>query len=299
MATSSGDATGMCIYISGGITSILSTFAVLRPLCTRSEHKLCCVGSSGGALLVAFLSLGVTTSGERRRFSQLCKDLPAAVNWNSLHELLRAWVREITGGAACTMKQWRARFGPLQVLVYDYARAKPVLVDANSSCRTVAFVLASCLLHDTPAYVLPANLPEHWMDVEYVIPPCTLCKAIQPPVALHFTSVSMLEEKSEGNVAAQVLHLQEKALRSPLQHLTWQTVCLAPESNFGSLLHPKGWSSLLRARRTLPPDFIESSGDVECVKFALGFIVWVVVLLTLAAAPINPFSVQGTTVTTI
>ena len=261
MTAPGAEVSGTCIYISGGITSILSTFAVLRPLCTRSEHKLCCVGSSGGALLVAFLSMGVTTSGERRRFFQLCQDLPEAVNWNSLHELLRDWVREITGGAACTMKQWRARFGPLRVLVYDYARARPVLVDAKS-CRTVAFVLASCLLHDTPAYALPPNLPEHWMDVEYVIPPCTLCKAIKPAVALHFTSVSTLEEKSEGNAAAQVLHLQEKALRSPLQHLTWQTVRVAPESNFGSLLHPKGWSSLLRARRTLPPDFIESSGDV-------------------------------------
>ena len=156
-------------------------------------------------------------------------------------------------------------------------------------------VLASCMLHDTPAYALPPNLPENWMDVEYVIPACALCNAIRPPVALHFTSVSLPAEKGASNVVAQILQLQETALRTPLQHLTWQTVRPAPKSSLGSLLHPKGWSSLLRARRIIPPDFLESSREEECIQFTLGFIVWVVVLLALADVPVHAFSIHGTT----
>jgi len=250
-------------------------------------------------MLVAFLSLGSTTSSERRLFFQLCQELTTAVNWTNLHELIRAWVREMTGGAACTMKQWATRFGALRVLVYDYSLGRPILVDSNSSNRTVAFVLACSLLHDTPAYALPPSLPEHWMDVEYVIPPSALCKALCPPVALHFTSVSMPEEPTESNVAAHVLHLQEDALCAPIQHLTWRTVRTFPGSDFGSILHPKGWSSLLRARRKLPTECMEHSGEAACTPFALGFVVWTLVLLALAAVPIHDLSVQGATVAAV
>ena len=120
---------GTSIYISGGCASILTLFAILRPLFAKEFHSLCVIGSSGGALLVTFLSMGITTLCVRRRFIQLCQDISGAMNWQNLHQMLRDWVREITGGAACTMKQWRNLFGPLHLLVYDYSRARPILVD--------------------------------------------------------------------------------------------------------------------------------------------------------------------------
>lgn len=286
-------AAGTSIYISGGCASILTLFAIIRPLFASEAHSRCVIGSSGGALLATFLSMGGSELCVRRRFIQLCQDISGAMNWHSLHQMLRDWVRDITGGAACTMKQWRNLFAPLHLLVYDYSRARPLLVDPLSN-RPVAFVLACCLLHDTPSYALPPHLPETWVDVENVIPPCALCTVISPPVALHFTSTTILKDMVGCNVATKVLHLQERALSRPLQHLTWQAIRLAPDSNFGSLLHPKGWSNLLRSRQC-QTSHQTCSDENECVQFALGFVAWVVALLAFTTIPMKSSSIRSMT----
>lgn len=276
---------GLCIYVSGSVTTTLVNFDIIRKLFLPLNDSFCCIGSSGGALLSAFLSLDTTASCERRRFLNMTTLLTETKTWEDVHTTLRTWVGQISGGAACTMKQWSSRFKPLNLVVYDYARARPIIVDSYDSSVTVAFALASSILHDTPAHPLPRDRLKHWIDAECVVPPSLLCYALIPKVAFHFTGVSVIN--GESNAAAEILDLQEKSLSRPLAHLTWNAKCMTSESDdLGSILHPRGWSGVLRARWSKPQSSHDCN-DSKCIEFALGFIAWICVILANACIPID------------
>ena len=258
-----------CVYFSGSVASILATLHVTQKLFATANH--CLVGSSGGALLAAFLSLQREESKEQRAFVKMCGRLAKMYLWSEIFGTLRNWVRDVTGGAACTMKQWRAKFTGFSPVLYDFERDRPVVV--GSGKHAVAYILACCILRDAPAQSLPADLLEPWIDVETVLHPSLLCRALAPPVALHFTSCV---EQSLAPKPGDVMGLQERTLHAPPCSLTWN-VPLSDIGDTASLL-PGSWPGLLGLRWS--QNAMAKPSTENRALFALRFLVWVLLVST-------------------
>jgi hypothetical protein len=256
------------VYFSGGVASVPATLHVARGLFADR----CLVGSSGGALLAAFLSLRREERGEKRDFLNLCGRVAKMYTWSEVYGALRGWVRDVTGGAACTMRQWCAKraFSPV---LYDFERRRPVVVGPGK--HSVAYVLACCVLRDAPARSLPA-LPEPWIDVETVLHPSLLSRAIVPPVALHFTSCL---DRGLRPGPGDVMGLQEQALHAPPCSLTWNVpLPHGGASLLPSALLPSRWPGLLSLRWS---QAAATASAEDRVVFALGFLAWALLGLVL------------------
>jgi len=264
---------GSSVYLSGSVAAVPGGLPIAQRLLQKPGAANCLVGSSGGALLAAFLSLGASEPAERRQFLELCTRLPSLRSQEERQGALRDWVQDITGGAACTMKQWSARFRGFHPIVYDWARSRPVMVPSGSSAHGVAFVLSRCILHETPSESLPVR-PEAWMDVEEILPPSLLCRTLRPFPVLHFTAGREVGLPGPQTLtAADVLNVQERMLETPPAQLTWRTSLPAAKSDLASWLHAGGWSSFLKGPRTVSLHLSQGE-DASLVVFALAFIVW-------------------------
>ena len=258
----------MTVYFSGAVASVPATLHVAGEL--FAHRRL--VGSSGGALLAAFLSLRQEHRDEKRNFLNLCGRVAGMSTWAEVYGALRGWVRDVTGGAACTMRQWCAQcaFSPV---LYDFERARPVVIGPGR--HAVAYVLACCVLRDAPARGLPA-LPEPWIDVETVLHPSLLSRALVPPVALHFTSCF---DRSLRPEPGDVMGLQEQALHAPPCSLTWNVPLPHSDASLlPSALIPSRWPGLLSLRWARAA--ATASAEDRAV-FALGFLAWALLGLIL------------------
>ena len=275
---------GGCVYLSGSISAVPAALPVLAYLFPGRPafYAPRLIGSSGGTVLAAFLSLGAVESEERRLFTELCTILSVTQRWADLHGLLRTWVREMTGGAACTMRQWSARFSDFHAIVYDYAQSRTRVISCSTSRHTVAFVLASCLLQgSTLAHSFPAGRAETWVNVEEILPASFLARCITPPPALHFTSMHSVESRGP-TTTAELLNVQHSMLSAAMVHLTWTTVLPCAKRSLWSVVSP-WWASFLTPGH--PRLSRSESEEVVGARFALAFCAWVFVLLDLRTTP--------------
>ena len=269
------------MYISGSLGGVARLIPVLTRLWSPRGGPNTILGSSGGVLLAAFLSLSPTSVNEERAFIALVDTLRLSRIWTETIDATRAWVRSLSGGASCTMRQWAARFAGFSALVYDYSSARPVLVTSESRV-SVAALLAHAVLRDTPTQNLPLAVRQTWIDVEAVAPSSFLVRAIAPPPGLHFSSRPCAEEQQAAGSclipgAPYVDLAYERMLRLPPVHLTWTVIVPHASSLAAAVFNPSRWSEFLRSKKWAHPS---NAVDGECalVPFALALVTWVLVL---------------------
>jgi hypothetical protein len=272
------------VYVSGSLRGVSRLLPVLSALTKGGGGQLRIVGSSGGALLSAFLSLAPASPEEERTFVALVDALLWSRSWNETLATLRAWVRSLSGGAGCTMRQWAARFNDFQVAVYDYSRSRPILVGADSRAP-VASLLAHAILRESPSQTLPFHLPDAWIDVEAIIPAGLLARALVPPPGLHFTSRPAPEEPALTPAripgAPYVDQAYERLLDLPPVHLAW-AVTVPEAASAAAFFNPSRWSSFVRSKWSRRAGQEDAQPDLT--GFALALLVWTVLLRSLAVA---------------
>ena len=228
-------------------------------------------------MLTAFMTLGHVDTCESQRFVALCESLASARDWRQVLSALRAWVREVTGGAACSMRQWAARFSSFHVVVFDCETFRPRVV--TDGADSVAFVLASALLHED---ITQPPRENRWMDVEEVVPASALCLCVRPAPFFHFTTEAPSPPLS-------ILNAQTIMLQAPSVHFTWQAAWPEPQRGLLSLFTSHGWQSFMIPRVSCRRE--TNVQQVLCM-FALGFLPWLVVpfVLAIAGRPEHPHS---------
>jgi hypothetical protein len=256
---------GHCLYLSGNLDTVAETLETLLHLFPRLAPDACVVGSSGGALLAAFLTQG-RCAGQRRRFEALAARLQRS--WPEALDAARAWVRDATGGAACSMRQWTSRHAPFRALLYDYQRMRPVVV-GESSALPVAFVLASAVLREDPSRAFPAT---PWVDVEDVLSDTLLARCLRPPVALHFAG----PQEPPDTQSLTSLIGRASSVSAPPAHLTWSTSLASPRRDTSNAL-----ASLLCTRWSgfLTPQRERASAPQLASQLALALCAWTLALL--------------------
>ncbi|CAK0849474.1 unnamed protein product [Prorocentrum cordatum] len=213
------------LYLSGTAANYDPCFPLLRRFCGGADH-LCLVGGSGGALVAACLSLESSAASVERRFRDVCKSLEApSEQWEARVAMAETWVRELMGGAACTMRQWSERYRAFHVLLFDCASLVPKLICSDDSRARVAGVLALATARESPSCGLPRQ-GTWFADVEPFLPAGLLAPHLQPPVLVHFAAGDVRDHEGENTNeprGAAVLHAcYERMLRVPLRVLTWR-----------------------------------------------------------------------------
>ena len=272
------------LYISGSAADAQLLLPVLQPLVADGcRYEL--LGSSGGALLAAFLSLGSVDASEKRDFLTLCQKLHRpTVSWPCCLEAVRAWVRAVTGGAACSLRQWRARCGRgFSVLVYDAQSSMPVILGADERLG-VADVLASACVRGSPSFDVPERPGLPWADIETVLPSTLICSALRPLPFLHLTSNAGRRRQESGTTPQleAVCDCYETMFSVPPCVLTWRAHTAQEPASALALFDPSRWSQGLSCRRA--PPAMQSS-----TPFALGLLVWTIVscFLALGLCPVE------------
>lgn len=277
-----------CVYVSGSLRGVSRLLPVLGALTKGGGGQLHIVGSSGGALLSAFLSLAPTSLNEERAFSTLVDVLLVSRTWNETLSTLRAWVRTLSGGAACTMRQWAARFHNFSVIVYDYSRSRPILVSAIDSRVSVAALLAQAILRESPFQNISSCMPNAWIDVEAIMPASLLVRALVPPPGLHFSSRAAPEEPTPAPAripgAPYVDQVYEHLLDLPPVHLRWTVTVPEVASAAAAVFNPSRWSSFVRSKWSRRSD--EANAQPDLIGFALAFIVWTVLMRRLTVSDV-------------
>jgi len=270
------------IYVSGSVKSAVELLPILQAFMgssTGCRPRL--IGSSGGALIAAFMSLGSVSPGEKRDFLALCETLGRpSLSWQHCLFAVRGWVRAVTGGAACNLRQWRDRCGRgFSVLVYDYSSASPVMLGQDAQVEIahdrigVADVLASACIRSTPSFDVPMRPGLPWTDVEAVIPAAMLCFALNPRPLLHFTS-SETEGTGLTPCSPQLRSLcdcYEAMFKVEPSLLTWRVHTPQVPDSALAIFHPSRWSQGLISRHGAAAH----AGTNSHTIFALGLLVWV------------------------
>ena len=161
----------MTFYVSGntkGRCSILLTLLALRPV------PLVCT-SSGSIFAVA---------REAHDIEQALADLRAGEK-EQVHRnrktIFGDVIKRITGGAACTMKQWTRRFTGFSIVVFDSRTLSLKYVDPQSDIQVAEIMSLS----------LCKNTEQRYLDLETVIPSTLIAPMLNPMPLVHFKDMHM------------------------------------------------------------------------------------------------------------
>ena len=241
------------MYCSGPVAGIPALLPIIEHL-----GGVEVVGSGGGALLAAFAALPQDSSTQRR-FLRLCDELTRG----DVLPPLRSWVRDVSGGAACSLRQWRQRYGPFAAIVFDLTSLRPRLFDCSQR-MAVAELLAGALQHETPERKLRGS----FINIEEMLPASLIARCLRPAPLLHF---QVAAAPTEGRSLADLLNVQTSLLEKNTVHLCWTARLPVQPSSACTWLSP-GWSSFCRPRQApVLPD------AKAALPFALALLAWLFV----------------------
>ena len=182
------------------------------------------IGSSGGALLASFFALGLDDDISKQEFFYFYHSFQnLTLTWHKKYNMLKDWIKSLTGGGLCTIRQWRARATrDFAMIVYDYKLHHPILINSSSNW-CIADVLIGANFRETPSFHVPKIIPNPWVDVENIIPSSILCSSLKPIPIIHFKTASSCEMKRPENTKsdAQILvDVYDVMLSKPATSLT-------------------------------------------------------------------------------
>ena len=264
------------LYISGYGAYSEDLVTLLDKILSQLDENVSLVGSSKGALIALFFSLGLQDQGTKREFFETCRFLQnSTLSLEQKRSILCTWIKAISGGGACTLRQWRARgVRNFYIFLYDYSAHMPILVDCQNNYKVVDVIIHACL-RESPSFNIPKSLLHSWIDVETIIPPSVLCNALKPVPLLHFASSSKFELKRPWNSSfdSQILIDIYDAMLSKLPTtltMIFHTSEL-PESGL-AVFDPRRWCRGLASGQTstinITPD------KTPLTRFTIAFLTW-------------------------
>ena len=272
---------GVSIYLSGWCLSAedrLLTF--LEEILSQNQENVTLIGSSGGSLFAAYFALGLSDDISKYEFVAVCNSFQKfTLTWDEKYNILRDWIKSLTGGAMCTVRQWRARsIRNFAIMVYDQEKHSPLLISHLDNFHLADVLLSACF-RESPSFTYADTFKYPWIDIENIINSTVICSSLKPSPLLNFTCKSSFELKRPWNTCLDsqiVLDLYDAMLvQLPTTlTMTFQQASL-PESGL-AVFDPYRWCRGLMHNQTKPHVDCSLKHDyVQC--FSASFLTWYLV----------------------